>query len=123
MVPFCAQSGDYDLACEKLCFVKSEYHDLLVLPENDDFVVELDSRLACALVDSGKYSKAVPIFESLFKRAELEDKQRFQVFFGLSLLRVGRLSEGKSLIFNAMRAKMPSWLRLRPSIYRKADPH
>jgi|SRR5580704_8083987 hypothetical protein len=39
-----AQSKDYELACEKFASLKSEYHDLLVQPEHDDFALELDSR-------------------------------------------------------------------------------
>ena len=58
-----------------------------MLPENDDFALELDSRLGCALVDAGKYSEAVPIFREIFKRNELEEKQRLQVFYGVALIR------------------------------------
>jgi tetratricopeptide (TPR) repeat protein len=97
-----AQSDEHDLASEKLASVKSEYKDLLARPENDDFAVELDSRLACALCDAGKYTEAIQLFEGLFKRAKLEDKQRLQVFFALTLMRTGRLSEAQLLLFEAM---------------------
>jgi tetratricopeptide (TPR) repeat protein len=96
-----AQEKKYDLASEKFTEVKSEYHDLLVKPEHEDFALELDSRLGCALVDAGKYSEAVPIFRELFKRNELEDKQRLQVFFGLALMRSGKAGEAQSLLFEA----------------------
>jgi tetratricopeptide (TPR) repeat protein len=95
------QEKKYDLACERFAQVKSEYHDLLVLPEHDDFALALDSRLACALVDAGKYSEAVPIFREIFKRNELEDKQRLQVFFGVALMRSGNAGEAQSLLFQA----------------------
>ncbi len=96
-----AQEKKYDLACKKFAEVKSEYHDLLVLPENDDFALELDSRLGCALIDAGKYSEAVPIFREIFKRNELEEKQRLQVFFGVALMRSGKAGEAQSLLFEA----------------------
>ena len=67
-----ALKKDCELACERFLSLKSKYHDLLT--ENDDFASELDSRLACALVDAGKYTEAVPIFEALFQREQLEDK-------------------------------------------------
>ena len=100
-----AQENKYDLACEKFAEVKSEYHDLLVLPEHDDFALELDSRLGCALVDAGKYSGAVLIFRELFKRNELEDKQRLQVFFGTALMRSGNAAEAQAVLFEAAKGK------------------
>lgn len=97
-----------DLACERFAFVKSEYSDLLALPEGDDFAAELDSRLACALVDAGKYSDAIELFQALFKRDELDDKQRLQLYFGLAHLRTGNLSEAQSQLFEAMSGSDPS---------------
>jgi len=76
-----AQNDQLDLACEKFASVKSEYKDVLARPENDDFAVELDSRLACALYEAGKNVEAIQLFEGLFKREKLEDKQRLEVFF------------------------------------------
>jgi tetratricopeptide (TPR) repeat protein len=93
----------YGIACEKFAALKSKYHDLLVQPENDDFALELDSRLACTLVDAGKCSEAIPIFRQIFERGELEDKQRLQVFFGAALLRVGRSAEAQPILFEAAR--------------------
>ena len=83
--------------------LKSEYQDLLVRPEHEDFALELDSRLGCALVDAGKYTQALPIFEEIFKRNELEDKQRLQVFFSVALMRSGNTAEAQSLLFEAAR--------------------
>jgi hypothetical protein len=65
--------------------------------------LELASRLGCALVDAGKYSEAVPIFREVFKRSELEDKQRLQVFFSVALMRSGNAAEAQSLLFEAAR--------------------
>jgi tetratricopeptide (TPR) repeat protein len=97
-----------DLACERFAFVKSEYSDLLALPENDDFAAELDSRLACALVDAGKYNDAIELFRALFKRDELDDKQRLQLYFGVAHLRSGNLSEAQSQLFEAMSGSDPN---------------
>jgi tetratricopeptide (TPR) repeat protein len=93
---------EHETACEKFFHVKAEYRDLLAKPENDDFALELDSRLACSLVDVGKYSEAIQLFQELFKRDNLEDKQRLQLFFGVALLRAGRPSEAKPYLFEAM---------------------
>jgi tetratricopeptide (TPR) repeat protein len=97
-----ALNGQVDLACERFASVKSEYRDLLALPENDDFAVELDSRLACALVDAGKYDDAIELFRALFSRDELDDKQRLQLYCGLAYLRTGNLPEAQSRLFEAM---------------------
>jgi hypothetical protein len=88
--------------------VKSEYSDLLARPENDDFAVELDSRLACTLYESGRYVEAIPLFEGLFKRETLADKQRLQVSFAFALIQAGRLSEAQPLLFEAMTGNDPS---------------
>jgi hypothetical protein len=98
-----AQEKKYGIACEKFAALKSKYHDLLVQPENDDFALELDSRLACAFVDAGKCSEAIPIFRKIFERGELEDKQRLQVYFGAALLRVGHSAEAQPILFEAAR--------------------
>ena len=103
-----AQNDEHDLACKKFAAVRVEYSDLLALPENDDFAVELDSRLACSLVQAGKYSEAIQLFQGLFKRVQLEDKQRLQVFYGLALLRIGNLSEAQPLLFEAMTGSDPT---------------
>jgi tetratricopeptide (TPR) repeat protein len=97
-----ALSGEHDLACEKFASVKAEYQDLLARPEDDDFAMELDSRLACALYEAGRYVEAIQLFEGLFKRERLEDKQRLQVFFAYALIGTGRLSEAQPLLFEAM---------------------
>jgi hypothetical protein len=88
--------------------VKSEYKDLLARPENDDFAMELDSRLASALYEAGKYVEAIQFFEGLFKRGKLEDKQRLQVSFAFALIRTGRLSEAQPLLFEAMTGNDPA---------------
>jgi tetratricopeptide (TPR) repeat protein len=103
----CALNGQNDLACEKFASVKSKYRDLLALPENDDFAAELDSQLACALVDAGQYNHAIEIFQALFKREELDDKQRLQLYFGVAHLRTGSLSEARSHLFEAMSGSDP----------------
>ena len=95
------QEKRYEMACEQFAALKSEYHDLLVQPEHEDFALELDSRLGCALVDAGRYSEAVPIFREIFKRSELEDKQRLQVFYSVALMRSGKAAEAQSLLFEA----------------------
>jgi len=97
-----ALNNEHDLACEKFARVKSEYKDLLARPEHDDFAVELDSRLACSLVEGGKYVEAIHLFEVLSKREKVEDKQRLQVFYALALIRMSRLSEAQPLLFEAM---------------------
>jgi tetratricopeptide (TPR) repeat protein len=97
-----ALKNEHGLACEKFALVKSEYKDLLALPEYDDFAMELDSRFACSLVEAGKYIEAIQLFEVLFKREKLEDKQRLQVFYALALIRISRLSEAQPLLFEAM---------------------
>jgi tetratricopeptide (TPR) repeat protein len=96
-----AQCKDYKLACEKFASVKSEYHDLLIQAEHDDFLIELDSRYACALVDAGEFSAAEPVFRKLFERDELEDRQRLQVYFSVALWRLGHAGEAQSLLFEA----------------------
>jgi tetratricopeptide (TPR) repeat protein len=103
-----ALNGQDDLACERFASVKSKYRDLLALPEHDDFAVELDSRLACALVDAGKFNDAIELFKTLFKRDELDDKQRLQLYFGVAQLRTGNLSEARSHLFEAMSGSDPS---------------
>jgi tetratricopeptide (TPR) repeat protein len=103
----CTLNGQHDLACEKFASVKAKYRDLLALPENDDFAVELDSRLACALVEAGKSNHAIEIFQGLFKRDELDDKQRLQLYFGLAHLRNGSLSEAQPHLFAAMAGNDP----------------
>jgi tetratricopeptide (TPR) repeat protein len=100
-----AQGEKCEMACEEFTMLKSEYHDLLVQPEHEDFALELDSRLGCALVDAGKFSEAVPIFRDIFKRDELEDKQRLQVFFSVALMRSGNAAEAQSLLFEAARGQ------------------
>lgn len=100
-----AQEKKYDLACAKFTELKSEYRDLLVQPEHEDFALELDSRLGCALVDAGRYSEAVSIFREIFERSELEDKQRLQVFFGTALMRSGNAAEAQAVLFEAAKGK------------------
>jgi tetratricopeptide (TPR) repeat protein len=100
-----AQEKKYDLACEKFAEVKTEYQDIVVHPEYEDFALELASRLGCALVDAGKYSEAVPIFREIFKRNELEDRQRLQVFFSVALMRSDNAAEAQSLLFEAARGR------------------
>jgi Flp pilus assembly protein TadD len=85
--------------------VKSEYRDLLVQPKHDDFALELDSRLGCALVDAGKFSEAVLIFREVFNRDQSDDKQRLQLFFGVALMRTGCSSEAQPLLFAAAKGK------------------
>lgn len=93
-------NDEHDLACEKFASVKSDYKDLVA--QSDDFAVELDSRLACALCGAGRYVESIRLFEGLFKRENLEDKQRLQVFFAFALIQTGRLSEAQPLLFQAM---------------------
>jgi tetratricopeptide (TPR) repeat protein len=102
------QNHEHDLACEKFALVKSQYKDLLARPENDDFAMELDSRLACALFEAGKFVEAIQIFERLFERELLEDRQRLEVFFAAALIRTGRLSEAQPLLFEALRGSDPT---------------
>jgi tetratricopeptide (TPR) repeat protein len=98
---------EHEAACETFFHVKAEYTDLLAQPENDDFALELDSRLACSLVDAGKYSEAIRLFQELFKHDNLEDKQRLQLLFGVALLRAGKPSEAKPHLFEAMTGSDP----------------
>jgi tetratricopeptide (TPR) repeat protein len=98
---------EHEAACEKFFRVKAEYSDLLAKPENDDFALDLDSRLACSLVDAGKYSEAIHLFQELFKSDNLEDKQRLQLFFGVALLRAGKPSEARSHLLDAMKGSDP----------------
>ena len=93
--------------------------NLLAVPENDDFAAELDSRLTCALVEAGKYNDAIALFQGLFKRDELDDKQRLQLYFGLAHLRTGNLSEARSHLFEAMSGSDPN---LAQSVSISADP-
>lgn len=95
------QTDQYDLAAEKFAHVKADYADLLARSENDDFALELDSRLACCLVQTRKYSEAIQLFRGLFKRDKLEDKQRLQLFFGIALLGDGKASEAQRHLFEA----------------------
>jgi tetratricopeptide (TPR) repeat protein len=103
-----ALDGEHHLACEKFASVKSKYKDLLAQPQNDDFAMELDSRHACALYEAGNCVEAIQLFEELFKREKLEDKQRLQVFFAFALIRTGRFSEAQPLLFEAMAGADPS---------------
>ncbi len=100
-----ALEKQYDLACRKFASVKSEYQDILVQPEHKDFGLELDSRLGCALVDAGKFSEAVLIFREVFKRDELVDRQRLQVFFSVALMRTGQPAEALPLLFAAAKGR------------------
>jgi hypothetical protein len=98
-----ALNKDCELACERFLSLRSKYLDLVT--ENDDFGSELDSRLACALVDAGKYTDAVPIFEALFQREQLEDKQRLQLFFGVAQVGNGHAAEAQSLLLSAAKGE------------------
>lgn len=102
---------EHEAACEKFFHVKAEYADLLSEPENGDFALELDSRLACSLVDAGKFSEAIRLFQELFKRDSLEDKQRLHFFFGVALLRTGKASEAKQHLFEASKGSDPELAR------------
>ena len=102
-----AQDKQYESACAKLALVKAEYADLLAQPENEDFALELNSRLACTLVDAGKYSDAIQCFYELFTHDRLDDKQRLQLYFGVALLRAGKLSEAQPHLFEAMLGSDP----------------
>ena len=92
-----------DDACAGFASVKSKR--LLFLSTTS---AELDSRLACALVDVGKYNDAINLFQALLKRDELDDKQRLQLYFGIAQLRTGNLSEARSNLFEAMSGSDPS---------------
>ena len=83
--------------------MKSEYRDLLA--EHNDFALELDSRLACALVDAKRYSDAVPVFRWLFESEELEDKQRLQVYFSVALISTGQTAEAQPLLVAATKGE------------------
>lgn len=102
-----AQNKEYDFACEKFAAVKSEYRDLVCLPEHNHFAVELDSRLACALYEAGRYLEAVDLFEGLFQRENLEEKQRLQLWYGFALIRAGRYSEAQAPLFEASTGSDP----------------
>jgi tetratricopeptide (TPR) repeat protein len=102
-----AQDKKYESACAKFLLVKTEYSDLLAQPENEDFPLELNSRLACTLVDAGKYSDAIQCFDELFTHDRLDDKQRLQLYFGVALLRAGKVSEAQPLLFEAMSGNDP----------------
>lgn len=104
-------SHEHEAACDKFCHVKAEYADLLCEPENGDFAIELDSRLACSLVDAGKFSEAILLFQELFKRDSLEDKQRLHLYFGVALLRTGNTSEAKQHLFQALKGSNPELAR------------
>lgn len=96
-----------DLASQGFASVKSRYSDLLALPENDDFATELDSRLACAWVDVGRYDDAIELFRALLKRDQLDDKQRLQLYYGVAQLRTGNVSEARFHLFEAMSGNDP----------------
>jgi tetratricopeptide (TPR) repeat protein len=96
-----AQNDEHDLACEKFASVKEEYKDLLA-QSPAPIAMELDSRLACALYEAGRSVESIQLFEELFKRDDLEDKQRLQVFFAFALIQTGRLTEAQPLLFQAM---------------------
>jgi tetratricopeptide (TPR) repeat protein len=100
-----AQEKKYNLACEKFAQVKSDYQDLLAQPEHDDFALELNSRLGCVLVDAGKFNEAIPIFAELFKREQLDDRQRLEVYFAVALIRTGQPTEAQHLFFAAAKGE------------------
>ena len=102
-----AQDDEYESACAKFASVRAEYADLLAQPDNEDFALELDSRLACALVSAGKCSEAIQFFDELFKHDKLDDKQRLQLLFGVALLRVGKVSEAQPHLFEAVSVSDP----------------
>ena len=100
-----AQRREYEVACQQYESIKLEYRDLLIKPEHEDFRMELDSRLACVLVDAGRCNEALPIFAKLFECTALEDKQRLQLFFSFALFRTGRTVEAQPLLFEAARGE------------------
>lgn len=102
-----AQDKNYESACARFFLVRAEYGDLLAQPENEDFALELNSRLACALVDAGKYSEAIQRFYELLAHDKLGDKQRLQLYLGVALLRAGKLSEAQPHLFEAMSGNDP----------------
>jgi tetratricopeptide (TPR) repeat protein len=120
-----AQGDDYESACAKFASVRVDYADLLAQPDNEDFALELNSRLACALVSNGKYSEAIQSFEELFKHDKLDDKQRLQLHFGVALLRVGKLSEAQPHLFEAMSGSDSSLAQSASDYLSKisSDPH
>lgn len=98
---------EYEVACEQYKSIKSEYHDLLTRPEHEDFAVELNSRLACTLVDAQHYNDALPLFRKLFENTAVDDKQRLQLFFSFALFRMGRSEEAQPLLFEAAKGEDP----------------
>jgi hypothetical protein len=71
----------------------------------DTYATNAAIRHIRGLVDAGKSSEAVQIFREIFKRNELEDKQRLQVFFSVALMRSGKAAEAQSLLFEAARGR------------------
>lgn len=102
-----AQRREYDRACELFATAKSEFHDVLSEPSMADSLMDLDSRLACALVDAERYKDAVELFEALVTHPDLEDRQRIELFYGFALFRTGRFKEAQSLLFKAASGANP----------------
>ena len=96
---------EFGKACELFKAARSQFHDVLSDPSMADARIELDSRFACALVDAERFENAIELFRRLFEYPELEDRQRLELFYGLALFRMGRVSEAQSLFFNAASGK------------------
>jgi len=92
-------TGEYQLACNSYASIRTEYHDLLA--EDEGFAVELDSRLACALVNAARFDEAIPTLRRLLERDDISDRQWLQIHLGSALANTAHLQEAQSLYLEA----------------------
>ncbi len=101
-----ALKRQFEESCCQFAALKSEFQDLLA--EDEDSAVEVDSRFACTLVDARRYRDAIPMFENLFRRPELDDLQRLQLYFGIALANTSNIAKGKEFLFQASKGSNAS---------------
>lgn len=107
-----ANSGQRDTGCELFASMKQNYSELLAAKQ--EYADILDSRTACALVEAHRYEEAIPIFQALLARPEVEGKQRLQLSFGIALRCTGQTSEALSafsaaVVGNDAEAERVAW--------------
>jgi tetratricopeptide (TPR) repeat protein len=98
--------GESELACRQYFSIKSEYHDLLA--EDEEFAVELDSRLACALVQVGRNREAIPLFRKVIENPNVE-MQWLQLFLGAALANVDEAAEARLHLYAAAKGQNSKW--------------
>lgn len=101
-----AINGEAELACSQYLSIRSEYTDLL--REDEEFGVELDSRLACALVEVGRDDESLPLLRKVIDHPHAE-KQWIQLYLAIALMNTGKTAEARLHFFAAAKGQNAKW--------------